>query len=215
MKKIQHLSVAVVGVLLLTGCSARVEAPEPETHQQVDQFSSWAADRSEPYEIPERALRAYAFAAWKVREDSGCEVGWPTIAALGTVLSDHGQAQGTTLNEDGTTTTELRGLGTALKPNEMVEDTDGGQIDGTTNRDVPVGPFQIMPSRWEQYATSTEADQPANPDDIDDAALTTAIIVCQGGDLTTPDGWDRGITAIVDDPETVKEIHAVAKEYSR
>lgn len=208
-------ALGVVGSLLLVSCAARIEVPEPEPVQQVEQFSAWAAERSEPYGVPERALRAYAFAAWKVQQESGCQVGWPTMAALGKVLSNHGEAQGSRINDDGTTTVALRGLGTALRPAAVVADTDGGETDGDSTRDVPVGPLQIMPSRWEQFRLSTEPGKDPNPDDIDDAALTMASIVCKGGDLSTPDGWDRGIISVVDDMEKVKEIHGVAKEFSR
>ncbi|WP_342318477.1 hypothetical protein [Corynebacterium mayonis] len=208
-------AVGVPGCFLLASCAARVEVPEPESVEQVEQFSVWAAERSEPYGVPERALRSYAFAAWTVQQESGCQVGWPTMAALGKVLSDHGEAQGSQVAEDGVTTVALRGLGTALGPEAIVADTDGGETDGDSTRDVPVGPMQIMPSRWEQFRLSTEPGKEPNPDDIDDAALTMASIVCKGGDLSTPEGWDRGMISVVDDMEKVKEIHRVSKEFSR
>ena len=70
--------------------------------------------------------------------------------------------------------------------------------------------MQIMPSRWEQYRMSTEPGKPPNPDDIDDSALSAATMVCMGGDVTTPEGWDRGVTSIVEDSEKVKEVHALS-----
>lgn len=46
------------------------------------------------YDIPETALRAYAYAAWAVAKQKNCNLGWPTLAALGESLSNHGRGNG-------------------------------------------------------------------------------------------------------------------------
>ncbi|MDO5669798.1 MAG: hypothetical protein Q4G50_07325 [Corynebacterium sp.] len=208
--------VLVALCLSTSACSDRLEPAPPVRHKDVDQMQQWSSSRAEPYGIPERQLRAYAFAAWSSAQESGCQVGWPTLAALGALLSDHGRVNGAEVGEDGATTVALRGLN-LMRPEhpQEVPDTDAGIIDGDSHRDIPVGPLQIMPSRWEQFGVSAEPHRPADPDNIDDAALTTAHILCTAGDPTSPEGWDAGLKEIDPDPEFIKAVHARAQEYSR
>ncbi|GAA1475493.1 hypothetical protein P4N68_01585 [Corynebacterium felinum] len=199
----------------LTGCADRLEPAIPQPHQRVDQLADWAHDRAKPYNIPERALKAYAYAAWKVKDDSQCTIGWPTLAAIGEIYSNHARAHNTEITEDGLTSIKLRGLDNMGPDKPIVPDTDGGASDGNPINDIAIGPMQIMPSRWEQFAESTEPNHTPNPYDIDDAALTTARILCSQGNLSTPEGWDRAIKLIAPSPDVVKKIHARAQELSR
>lgn len=209
--------VATVASLVLgtTGCADRLEPPVPERHPQIESMTEWAQTRAKPYGIPQRQLEAYAYAAHKVGKDSGCAIGWPTIAALGSVLSNHGRARGATVAPDGVTTVKLRGLTAAAGGKKQVTDTDAGEIDGDSKRDVPVGPMQIMPSRWKESGTAVEPGAMANPDSIDDAALTTALMLCNSGDVSSPDGWAEAIAKINPSKKFLKTVHAKAKEYSR
>ncbi len=201
-----------LATLLISGCADRLEPPVPVTYAETDQVKEWSEKHSAPYGIPERALRAYAFAVVKTSQE-GCDLGWPTVAALGAVLSNHGDTHGSKLDENGVSTIPLRDLDPIrFAP---VADTDQGRIDGTAEHDIPVGPMQIMPSRWAQYETAAEPGQTPNPDNIDDAALTVAKQLCVMGDLKSPDGWDNAVKNINADPEFVKAVHAKASEYSR
>ena len=175
-----------------------------------------AHKRSGPYDIPEAALRAYAYAAWAVAKQKNCNLGWPTLAALGESLSNHGRANDSQLGDDGTTTVPLRGLNLfdPAHPQE-VADTDAGLFDGDPTKDIPIGPLQIMPSRWEQFNAAVEPDAKPNPDNINDASLTLAGFLCSVGDPSTPDGWANGVQQINANPEFVKHVHAIAKKYSR
>ncbi|MCQ4621518.1 hypothetical protein KBX19_09865 [Corynebacterium sp. CCUG 71335] len=201
--------------LAVAGCAPRLEPPVPEEIPQVDTVSEWSTGRAEPYGIPERQLRAYAFAAWRVHEDGGCQIGWPTLAAIGQVASDHGRAGGSVVQEDGRTSKPLRGLPIMGKPPVTVRDTDSAVTDDDPGKDVAVGPMQIMPSRWEQYASTPETGREPDPDHIDDAALTAARILCEAGNPTTPEGWDEGVKRFFPDPDAVKAVHHVARELSR
>lgn len=205
-------ALTVVTGMLLAGCADRFEPPNPVTYAETDQVKEWSESHADPYDIPERALRAYAFAVVKTSEE-GCDLGWPTVAALGSILSNHGYTHDSELKEDGVSTIPLRDLDPIrFAP---VADTDQGRIDGTAEFDIPVGPMQIMPSRWEQYETVAEPGGKPNPDNIDDAALTIAKQLCVAGDLGSPDGWDTAVKNINADPEFVKAVHARASEYSR
>lgn len=215
------MTVTVAGVLsMLTSCADRLEPPAPVTYADTDAVTDWAASHAAPYGIPERALAGYAYAAWSTEQNGGCGLGWPTLAALGAILSDHGRAFGSEITDSGTTTIPLRGLNLINPAFPMiVPDTDEGRIDGDTTLDIPVGPMQIMPSRWEQFGAlaNTNASPGATPaiDNIDDAALTTATILCAAGDMSNSEAWDSAIKSINPDPEFVKAVHAKAEEYSR
>ena len=203
----------IVGLSMwAAGCADRLEPSHPKTYLEIDQVKEWSESHASPYSIPERSMRAYAYAASKMSQE-GCTLGWPTLAALGSVFSNHGFTHGSEIGENGVSTVPLRDLDLVkLNP---VADTDQGRIDGNPEHDIPVGPFQIMPSRWEQFEKAVEPGTTANPDSIDDSALTVAHQLCIGGDLNSSEGWDTAIKNIDADPEFVKNVHAKAKEYSR
>ena len=209
------LGVGFLAFTTLASCADRLEPPVPEQHAQVDNMKQWATERAEPYHIPERALQAYAYAAYAVEQEQGCAVGWQTLAALGDVLTQHGQVNSTTIDEDGVTSKPIRAVAPAAGGKKSVPDTDGGDIDGDSTKDIPVGPMQLMPSRWEQYGTAAEPGNTPNPDNIDDAALTTAKITCSAGDLTSPEGWTTAVSEFNPSPVFLKAVHKKAKEYSR
>ena len=207
--------VTAVGAVMLTACAPRLEPPEPVRYDEIEAVSDWSRQRAEPYGIPERQLRAYAYAAWRVEADEDCAVGWPTIAAIAQVASDHGRAQESSVDENGITTKPLRGLRVMKMPPVVVPDTDGGATDGDTVNDVAVGPMQIMPSRWEQYSVAVEEGRKPNPDSIDDASLTAARLLCSAGNPASPEGWDEGVKRFFYSAEQIKAVHAVASELSR
>ena len=84
----QRLLVALV-MFTTVGCADRIEPPVPVTYLETDKLKDWSESHAKPYGIPERSLRAYSYAAVKVAEEK-CEIGWPTIAAVGAVVSQHG-----------------------------------------------------------------------------------------------------------------------------
>lgn len=199
--------------LALGGCADRLEPPQPKTYLETDQLKEWSVSHAQPYGIPERSLRAYSYAAFKTSQE-GCSLGWPTLAGIGAVFSNHGFTHGSEIADDGLSTVPLRDLDLVRQP--PVADTDQGRIDGTAGNDIPVGPLQIMPSRWEQFARSAEPGRTPNPDSIDDAALTVAHQLCNAGrDHSSPEGWDEAVKNVYADPEFVKAVHAKAGEYSR
>ena len=212
----KRIAIVACCCLTTTACVDRLEPPLPPPHRQIEQVQDWSHKRSGPYDIPETALRAYAYAAWAVAKQKNCNLGWPTLAALGESLSNHGRANDSQLGDDGTTTVPLRGLNLfdPAHPQE-VADTDAGLFDGDPTKDIPIGPLQIMPSRWEQFNAAVEPDAKPNPDNINDASLTLAGFLCSVGDPSTPDGWANGVQQINANPEFVKHVHAIAKKYSR
>ncbi len=141
--------------------------------------------------IPATALSAYQRATDVINAaDPTCRISWQLVAAIGRVESDHGRYGGNTLGEDGLSTPGIYGIpldgsnGTA-----RIDDTDGGQYDDDLVYDRAVGPMQFIPSTWSVVGVDGDGDGVRNPQDIDDAALASAVYLCSGDeDLSTVAG---------------------------
>jgi membrane-bound lytic murein transglycosylase B len=141
--------------------------------------------------IPSAALAAYQRAETIINAaDESCHVTWQLIAAIGRVESNHGRANGNTLDDNGLATPGIFGvaLNGANSTTEIV-DTDAGQFDNDAAYDHAVGPMQFIPSTWSVVGVDADGDGVRNPQDIDDAALGTAVYLCSGSDdLGTDEG---------------------------
>ncbi|HET6627148.1 MAG TPA: lytic murein transglycosylase [Nocardioidaceae bacterium] len=141
--------------------------------------------------IPSAALAAYQRAAQVINSaDPSCKVSWQLIAAIGRVESDHGRYGGNTLSEAGKSVPGIYGIpldgsnGTA-----EIADTDAGQYDDDPVYDRAVGPMQFIPSTWSVVGVDGDGDDVRDPQDIDDAALATAVYLCSGDEnLSTTSG---------------------------
>ena len=71
-------------------------------------------------------------------------------------------------------------------------DTDAGQYDNDTTYDRAVGPMQFIPSTWSVVGVDADGDGVRNPQDIDDAALGTAVYLCSGSDDLATDAGRAG-----------------------
>ncbi|GAA1482508.1 lytic murein transglycosylase [Gordonia sinesedis] len=211
----------VTAVMLLSACSSRLGQDEekPEEREVPSlQLKAWSELHAGPYDVPERALRSYAYASAAMNKaNPGCGIGWSTLAAIGDVSSDNGTASGASIDPNGRATPELRDLTQANPRNaEPIADTDAGRYDGSSRTDVTMGPMQILPSRWEQFATDADNDGKADPDNIDDATLTAARFLCaSGGDLRQSDGWARAVSQFNSTPGFLQKVHAQAAIYGR
>lgn len=214
-----------IGALALTlsvaSCADRLEKNDEDAADSAPsvQLQAWAELHSEPYGIPERALRSYAYAAAAMgKAQPDCGLGWSTLAAIGYVSSDHGEANGASVGDDGVVSPELRNLLQArAKGAKPVPDTDAGYFDGATAVDYMMGPMQILPSRWEQFATDADNDGKASPDNFDDATLTTARMLCAsaGGSMTKAENWTTAVGQFNPMPGFVEKVHAEAKRFGR
>ena len=132
--------------------------------------------------IPSAALAAYQRAETVINSaDKTCNISWQLIAAIGRVESDHGRANGNSLNADGLAEPGIFGIpldgrnGTAGST-----DTDAGQYDFDAEFDRAVGPMQFIPATWSVVGVDADGDAKRNPQDIDDAALASAVYLCSG-----------------------------------
>ncbi|WP_290471517.1 lytic murein transglycosylase [Leifsonia sp. 71-9] len=157
---------------------------------------AWAADVARRTGIPERAVLAYAGAATAIAvADPGCRLGWSTLAGLGAVESHHGTIGGSAPQPDGTVQPPILGPRLDGTDYDAIHDTDGGRLDGDPQWDRAVGPFQFIPSTWEQWGADGSGDGIADPQQLDDAALAAARYLCSYGDLSQPAAWREAIFA--------------------
>lgn len=169
-------------------------ASQPDVSRMVD--AAWVTDMAQKAGIPERALSAYAGASLRVQQlRPSCKLGWNTLAAIGSVESHHGAIDNNTLGSDGLVRPGIRGV--ALDGGDKVaaiKDTDHGKLDGDTVWDRAVGPMQFIPATWEKVKLDGNADGVADVQQIDDAALSAGVHLCDvGGDLTVHENWIRAV----------------------
>jgi hypothetical protein len=62
-----------------------------------------------------------------------------------------------------------------------VADTDDGRVDGDRTWDRAVGPMQFLPATWRTFGVDGDGDGVADPQDVEDAAASTAAYLCYGG----------------------------------
>src|SRR5689334_2121848 len=134
--------------------------------------------------IPSAALAAYQRAETVINAaDPSCHLRWQLVAAIGRVESDHGRTAGNSLNAQGVAQPGI--FGPPLNGRDQttkIADTDAGRYDADAKWDRAVGPMQFIPSTWSVVGVDADGDGQRNPQDIDDAALATAVYLCSGDD---------------------------------
>ena len=158
----------------------------------------WAQPQADALDIPVVALEAYGHAAAVLAATRPeCGLAWTTLAGIGSVESRHGRHGGASLAPDGTATPEIRGVPLDGSPGlAEIRDTDGGRLDGDPLLDRAMGPMQFIPETWERWGVDANGDGVADPDNIDDAALSAGRYLCErGGDLDSAEGWTRALMA--------------------
>jgi len=164
--------------------------------------------------IPQPALVAYQRAAVVIdAADHSCRLDWALLAGIGQVESDHGQVNGSHLDSQGVAHPAIVGPrldgrnGTSL-----VRDTDAGRLDGDRRFDHAVGPMQFLPSTWAAVAVDGDNNGTRNVEDIDDAALGSAVYLCAGsGDLSTAAGARAALLRYNHSQAYVARVMAIAK----
>ncbi|MFE5141253.1 C40 family peptidase [Streptomyces fagopyri] len=180
--------VCVGGLLLFTAvcCTAPIAgAIGAVTALQTAADDSGIAEGGSVAGIPPRMLTAYERAAaqvgGKVPKCRG--LAWPVLAGIAKVESNH--AIGRSIAADGGIRPKIYGVllnGSGAGGNTTtVTDTDGGKWDGTANGERAVGPFQFLPSTWENVGEDANSDGTADPHNADDAALGAAAYLCGNG----------------------------------
>ena len=161
------------------------------------------------------ALQAYGYAELATAgSQPSCHLHWTTLAGIGKVESNHGQAHAT-LSADGFARPPI--IGAALDGKDgriQLTDTDRGRLDGDTTWDHAVGPMQFIPLTWNAWAVDGDNDGQSDPNDINDAALAAARYLCAGGrDMSSPDGWWAGMRSYNALQSYAQDVFDAANDY--
>ena len=190
-----------------------VPAGSPVGVPQVD--DAWVARMSQQTGIPVPAVRAYARV--QLAGDSGCPVGWTTLAGIGWVESQHGTLGGRRVTDDGRSSSEI--LGPALDGRgkfAAIRATRGSRVwHGDALWEHAVGPMQFLPSTWRTWSADGDGDGRSDPHDLDDAAAAAARYLCaSGADLTTGEGWSAAVLTYNHAGSYVRAVHEAAATYA-
>jgi hypothetical protein len=143
--------------------------------------------------IPAAAIAAYQRAETVINAaDPACHLPWELVAAIGRVESDHGRYGGNVLDDDGVARPGIYGMRLdGTRGTARISDSDAGELDHDMRFDRAVGPMQFIPSTWRVVGVDADGDGDRNPQDIDDAALGTAVYLCAGTDDLATDAGRR------------------------
>ncbi|MBB4135399.1 lytic transglycosylase domain-containing protein [Gordonia humi] len=184
----------------------------------AETLREWATPISEDTGIDLVALEAYGNAAEIQRQQHPeCGIAWTTIAGIAGVETKHGTHRGSEIAANGDVRPVIRGPQLdGTNGNWEIRDTDNGRLDGDKEYDRAVGPFQFIPETWKRFGVDANGDGKADPDNIDDAALSAARYLCvsSGGDMTTPEGWEKAILTYNNSMDYVLRVRNHANAYS-
>ncbi|MEI7592527.1 MAG: lytic murein transglycosylase [Actinomycetes bacterium] len=131
------------------------------------------------------ALDAYVRAAHTTQVfNSACQLRWSAIAGVGRVETLHGRYGGGPIDANGLANPPIVGIALDGTHNTAaLPDTDGGAIDTDSVWDRAVGPMAFIPSSWRAYGKDGNGDGRRDVENIYDAALATAGLLCRSGPL--------------------------------
>lgn len=154
------------------GQSKRLERQEP----WLVALGGWSPNAQS--EIPAEMLARYQNAA-----AMSCGLPPALIAGIWKVETNHGRFGGSVVGSDGVLRPPIYGpiLDGSLAGTRAIRDTDNGQLDGNGTWDRAVGGGQFLPSTWRAINADGDGDGMSNPQDVDDATLATALLLCQNG----------------------------------
>lgn len=166
--------------------------------------------------IPAVALGAYQRAQTIINgADSACGISWQLIAAIGRVESDHGRYGGSQLGDDGAATPGIYGIPLDGTNNTArILDTDAGELDNDATYDRAVGPMQFIPSTWRVVGVDADRDGVRDPQNINDAALATAVYLCSGDEsLAAEEGKRAAVYRYNHSEDYVNLVLAIEQAY--
>ena len=198
-----------------------VQQPYVNIHadgRTADTLAAWAEPITEATGIPLTSLEAYGNAAEIQRQQHPeCGLAWTTLAGIAGVESKHGTHRAADVSPNGDVKPDIRGPQLdGTNGNWEIKDTDNGRFDGDKVYDRAMGPFQFIPQTWLRFGVDANGDGRADPDNIDDAALSAARYLCvsSGGDMTTPEGWEKAVLTYNNSMDYVLKVRNHANAYS-
>jgi membrane-bound lytic murein transglycosylase B len=132
-------------------------------------------------------LDAYVKAATTLAfEKPACGLRWTALAGIGRTESGHGTYGGAVVQPNGDLTRPIIGIPLdGGNDTAVIADSDGGALDGDPDFDRAVGPMQFIPTSWRTLGRDGNGDRVADPQNMYDAALAAAGLLCRGRALDT------------------------------
>jgi membrane-bound lytic murein transglycosylase B len=201
---------AELGTPATGAASPQARSASPETTSES--LVAWATGIAATTGIPARAVQGYGYAELVLQsENPGCHLDWNTLAGIGMVESDQGRYGGASLAADGTETKPV--IGPALNGTDDRRDlpaVDDGALTGDPVYDHAVGPLQLLPETWYEFA-----DPDTNPQNIDAAAVAAGRYLCADSrNLATATGWSAAIFAYNQSTSYVDLVFQYANTYA-
>lgn len=181
----------------------------------VQPAEDWVREASGSTGIPAAAVRAYGRAS--LNAPDSCSLGWTTLAGVGWVETHHGSIGGRTLGDDGVPSSPV--LGPALDGTgafaRIEASPHGTALHGDEEWERAVGPMQFLPATWAELGVDGDGDGTKDPQDLDDAAMAAASLLCRaGGDLGGVEGWSRAVLGYNRSTQYVRDVNAAARHYA-
>lgn len=149
-----------------------------------------AAGGGGPDGVPAVAWQAVVRASIGAPARAGCEVPVAMLGAVMWVESGFGTHAGSSADADGNVWPPI--FGPELAPGSgfavIENDAYGRSLGVTTAYAKAVGPTQFLPSTWALYGQDGNGDGRADPQNLFDAAASTAAYLCAHGFAVDPDG---------------------------
>lgn len=184
--------------------------------RSVDMLASWAQQIGSRINVSPIAMQAYGYAELALaRTTPSCRLSWTTLAAIGSVESNHGQHNNAQLQPNGEALPKIFGPPlTGTGGTQKIMDTDRGLLDGDTTYDRAVGPMQFIPTTWQSNGADADNDGAKDPHNINDAALAAGNYLCTGGrDLSTARDWWNAILSYNDVRAYAQSVFDTANRY--
>ena len=194
------------------------KAAREETEALIKKIATSSFARFPEIDINLIVLDAYLRATRRVDiADPACGLEWWAVAAVGYVETGH--ARGRAMMPDGTVVDEI--IGPTLdgtEGNQVVVDTDKGELDGDPVYDHGVGPMQFIPETWKNRGADGNNDGTKDPYNFYDAALATARVLCANrGDqrMSTVTGFGNALFAYNASKDYVRKVTEIAVRYQK
>ncbi|GAA4218012.1 lytic transglycosylase domain-containing protein [Actinocatenispora rupis] len=190
-------------------------SPGPASTSGPGTLTAWAGGLSR-LGISTVALQAYGYAQVVTQQTTpACNLSWTTLAGIGKIESNHGTHGGSSLSDKGEAEPAIYGPALdGTHDNKVIRDTDQGRLDQDTTYDRAVGPMQFLPGTWARWGTDADGDGTADPQNINDAALSAARYLCADGhDLATGAGWWQAIHSYNNLDKYASDVYAAADAY--
>jgi membrane-bound lytic murein transglycosylase B len=129
-------------------------------------------------------------------EKPECGLRWTALAGIGRTESGHGTFGGAVVQPDGSLTRPIIGIPLdGTNETAVIGDSDGGGLDGDAGFDRAVGPMQFIPTSWSAFGRDGNGDGVRDPQNMYDAALAAAVLLCRTRGLEADDAMRRAFLA--------------------